>query len=96
MFFCVSILDYLIHPPNWHISIVLWKSTGTLEKYGTLEKFGKVEKGHGTLEKYRGTGTLQVRYFGKVEKGHGTLEKYRGTGTRYFAKIRTAVPVLSN
>ena len=28
--------------------------------------------------------------------GHGTLEKYRGTGTRYFAKISTAVPVLSN
>ena len=28
--------------------------------------------------------------------GHGTLQKYRGTGTRYFAKISTAVPVLSN
>ena len=27
--------------------------------------------------------------------GHGTLQKYRGTGTRYFAKISTAVPVLS-
>ena len=26
--------------------------------------------------------------------GHGTLQKYRGT--RYFAKISTAVPVLSN
>ena len=28
--------------------------------------------------------------------GHGTLQNYRGTGTRYFAKISTAVPVLSN
>ena len=28
--------------------------------------------------------------------GHGTLQKYRGTGTRYFAKISTTVPVLSN
>ena len=28
--------------------------------------------------------------------GHGTLQKYRGTGTRYFAKISSAVPVLSN
>ena len=28
--------------------------------------------------------------------GHGTLQKYSGTGTRYFAKISTAVPVLSN
>ena len=30
--------------------------------------------------------------------GHGTLQKYkyRGAGTRYFAKISTAVPVLSN
>ena len=28
--------------------------------------------------------------------GHGTLQKYLDTGTRYFAKISTAVPVLSN
>ena len=28
--------------------------------------------------------------------GHGTLQKYRGTATRYFAKISTVVPVLSN
>ena len=28
--------------------------------------------------------------------GHGALQKYRGTGTRYFVKISTAVPVLSN
>ena len=28
--------------------------------------------------------------------GHGTLQKYHATGTRYFAKISTAVPVLSN
>ena len=28
--------------------------------------------------------------------GHGTLQKYRGSGTRYFAKISTAVLVLSN
>ena len=32
----------------------------------------------------------------KIISGHGTLQKYRGTGNRYFAKISTAVPVLSN
>ena len=37
-----------------------------------------------------------LELFERTIGGHGTLQKYRGTGTRYFAKISTAVPVLSN
>ena len=39
---------------------------------------------------------IHERKYVKCIGGHGTLQKYRGTGTRYFAKISTAVPVLSN
>ena len=44
----------------------------------------------GIEQKIKNIGTLMTI------GGHGTLQKYGSTGTWYFAKISTAVPVLSN
>ena len=47
---------------------------------------------HWFILNYFTTNGKAIIYIG----GHGTLQKYRGAGNRYFAKISTAVPVLSN